>query len=183
MKSAGNEIRSIRLPFQGSSSLHNEITILSSKTRKPPGLLAFTHLNNMTMEIPQGNTREDNKARKQIIKDYYASWIALHPDKRIWNDSLKSFIYVKGQSINETAGHASLSFESTQAVLQMTEILQKATVKETWAPKHGNKNQKPYSKMHLLRWKNYRLIIGYQKSRDEWVQYYIGSEQIKKAVR
>ena len=132
------------------------------------------------MEIPQGNSREDNKARKQIVKDFYASWIAKHPEKKVWNDSLKSFIHIKGQSINETAGHASLSFESTQAVLQLEKILKKATVKETWTPKYGNKNQKPYSVMHLLRWKYFRLIVGYQKSTAEWVQYYLGSEQAKK---
>ena len=132
------------------------------------------------MEIPQGNSREDNKARKQIIKDFYASWIAEHPEKKVWNNSLKGFIHVKGQSINETAGHASLSIESTQAVFHLTEVLRESIVKETWAPKHGDKNQKPYSVMHLLRWKNYRLIVGYQKSKGEWVQYYLGSEVAKK---
>jgi hypothetical protein len=136
------------------------------------------------MEIPQGNNREDNKARKQIIKDFYASWIAENPGKAIWNNSLKDFIHIKGQSINETAGHASLSYESTQAVFQLTEILKEAVVKEIWVPKHGDKNQKPYSEMRLLRWKNYRLIVGYQKTKSEWVQYYLGSEQQKnKAVR
>ena len=131
------------------------------------------------MEIPQGKSREDNKARKQIIKDFYASWIAEHPEKKVWNESLEGFIHVKGQSINETAGHASLSFESTQAVFQLTEVLKRATVWETWRPKHGDKNQKPYSVMYLLRWKNYRLIVGYQKSKGELVQYYLGSEQKK----
>ena len=132
------------------------------------------------MEIPKGNSREDNKTRKQIIKDFYASWIAEHPEKKVWNNSLKSYIHIKGQSINETAGHASLSFESTQAVFQLTEVLKKSIVKETWGPKHGDKNQKPYSEMRLLRWKNYRLIVGYQQSKAEWVQYYIGSTQAKK---
>jgi len=136
------------------------------------------------MEIPQGNSREDNKTRKQMIKDFYASWIANNPEKKVWNKSLKAFIHVKGQSINETAGHASLSFESTQAVLLLSDVLKEAIVKEIWVPKHGDKNQKPYSEMRLLRWKNYRLIVGYQTSKCEWVQYYLGSEQAKnKAVR
>ena len=135
---------------------------------------------NNAMEIPRGNSREEIKARKQIIKDFYASWIAHHPDKKVWNNSLKGFIHIKGQSINETAGHAALSYESTQAVFQLTEVLKEATVSETWVPKHGDKNQKPYSEMRLLRWKNYRLIVGYQRSKSEWVQYYIGSEQAKK---
>ena len=56
------------------------------------------------MEIPRGNSREDIKARRQIIKDYYASWCAAHPDKKVWNQSLKAYIHIKFQSINETAG-------------------------------------------------------------------------------
>ncbi|MCR4909953.1 MAG: hypothetical protein K5909_01570, partial [Bacteroidales bacterium] len=65
------------------------------------------------MKIPEGNSREEIKTRRQILKDFYANWIAQHPDKKEWNESLKAYIYVKYQSINETAGHASLSKEST----------------------------------------------------------------------
>ena len=127
------------------------------------------------MEIPRGNSREDIKARKQIISDFYASWIAEHPDKKVWNESLQAYIHVKFQSINETKGHAALSFESTEAVLHLTEILSKSRITEKWKPKHDDKNQKPYSQMLLMRWKTYRLIVGYQKSKSEYVQYYVGS--------
>ena len=127
------------------------------------------------MEIPRGNSREDIKARKQIISDFYASWIAEHPDKKVWNESLQAYIHVKFQSINETKGHAALSFESTEAVFHLTEILSKARITEKWKPKHDDKNQKPYSQMLLMRWKTYRLIVGYQKSKSEYVQYYVGS--------
>lgn len=128
------------------------------------------------MEIPWGNSRDDIKTRKQIIKDYYASWIAEHPDKRVWNKSLMTHIHVKFQSINETAGHAALSFESTLAVTHLTDILSNASVTEKWPPKYSDKNQRPYSKMLLLRWKSYRLIVGIQKSTGEYVQYYVGSQ-------
>jgi len=74
------------------------------------------------MKIPQGNSREDNKARKQIIKDFYASWIAKHPDKKVWNINLHAYIHVKYWSINETAGQASKSYESTCEVLRLSEI-------------------------------------------------------------
>ena len=47
------------------------------------------------MEIPRGNSREDIKARKQIINDFYANWIAEHPDKKVWNKSLHAYIHVK----------------------------------------------------------------------------------------
>lgn len=127
------------------------------------------------MEIPRGNSREDIKARKQIISDFYASWIAEHPDKKVWNESLHAYIHVKFQSINETKGHAALSFKSTVAVFNLTYILSNAHIAEKWKPKHDDKNQKPYSIMLLMRWKTYRLIVGYQKSKSEYVQYYVGS--------
>ena len=130
--------------------------------------------NMCAMEIPQGNTREDIKARRQIIKDFYAQWIAAHPEKRVWNKSLKAYIYVKFQSINETAGHAAISYQSTNAVMQLSDVLEKAKLVEKWSPKYNDKNQKPYSKLFLMRWKDCRLIVGLQKSTGEYVQYYIG---------
>ena len=128
------------------------------------------------MEIPRGYGREDIKSRRQIIKNFYAAWIAQHPEKKVWNKSLKAFIHVKFQSINETVGHAAVSYESTSAVTHLTEILENASVSEKWAVKHNDKNQKPYAKMFLLRWKTYRLIVGLQKTTGEYVQYYVGSQ-------
>ena len=113
----------------------------------------------MEKEIPKGSTREDIKARKKII----------------WNKSLHAYIHVKFQSINETKGHAALSIKSTLAVFSLTKILKEAYVVEKWAPKYDDKNQKPYSFMLLMRWKTYRLIVGYQKSTMEYVQYYVGN--------
>ena len=126
-------------------------------------------------DIPAGNNRDDIRARKQLISDFYAQWNKNHPEKKVWNKSLGAFIYVKYQSINETKGHAALSFKSTLAVFHLSEIMINAVVAEQWRPKHGDQNQKPYSKMLLMRWKNYRLIVGYQKTTKEYVQYYIGS--------
>ena len=47
---------------------------------------------NIDMNIPQGNSREEVKMRDQIIKDFYAGWIAEHPDKKMWNDDLQDYI-------------------------------------------------------------------------------------------
>lgn len=128
-----------------------------------------------TIEIPRGNSREEIKTRRQIIKDFYAKWIAEHPEKRVWNSSLKAFIHVKFASINETCGHAALSYESTAAVFQLTSILSNARTAEKWKTKFNDKNQKPFSKLLLMRWKSYRLIVGLQKTTGEYVQYYVGS--------
>ena len=78
--------------------------------------------------VPKGTTPEDIRVRKQIIGDFYAKWNAEHPDKKVWNESLQAFIHIKYQSINETRGHAAVSYASTKAVFELTEILEKAVV-------------------------------------------------------
>ena len=133
-------------------------------------------LQSQVPEIPKGKEREDIKIRRQIIKDFYADWIAHHPDKKVWNTSLKAYIHIKFQSINETAGHAALSYDSTEAVLKLSEVLCNASFAGILPRKYNDRNQKPFSKMILLRWKKYRVIIGLQKSTGEYVQYYVGSE-------
>ena len=95
-------------------------------------------------EIPWGHTKEDIKIREKLIKDFYANWIAAHPDKKIWNKGLSEYIHVKFLSINETYEKASRSYKSTLAVFQLTEILENATLVSTKPAKRNTKNQKQF---------------------------------------
>ena len=52
-------------------------------------------------------------------------------DKRVFNNSLGDYIYVKYISVNETAGHASLRYLSTLAVLQLDAIWPNAVLKHS----------------------------------------------------
>ena len=130
-------------------------------------------VNIVVMEIPKGNSRDDRKARRQIINDYYARWCAEHPDKKAWNKCLKAYIHIKFKSINETAGQASTSFESTLEVFRLTEILSDATLIKRMPPKRGDENQKPYSQILIMRHKTAMLVVGRQRSTGEYVQYCI----------
>jgi hypothetical protein len=125
------------------------------------------------MEIPRGNSREDIKARKQIIKDFYAAWIAEHPDKKVYNKSLKAYIHVKFLSINETIGHASGTLESTKAVLRLTDILENARVVLRKPKKQEDKNQKMFSQIIILMHNSIKLTVGRQKNTGEYIQYCI----------
>ena len=125
------------------------------------------------MEIPRGTSSEDIKTRKKIIGDFYAGWNAAHPDKKIWNKSLGAYIHVKYQSINETKGHASISYDSTMAVMSLTEILREAIVSKRKQAKPNDKNQKAFDEMIFMYYKNIRLLVGHQKSSNEYVQYCI----------
>ena len=127
--------------------------------------------------IPKGSAPEDIKARKQIIGDFYAKWNAAHPDKKVWNKSLQAYIHVKYQSINETKGHASVSYTSTQAVFELTEILEKAVVIKRKETKKNDKNQKSFDHMVIMSHKGKRLLVGHQASTDEYVQYCITAKK------
>ena len=131
------------------------------------------------MEIPSGTSREDAKARKQIIKAFYAKWIVANPKKRVWNKALGDYIHIKYTSINETAGQASISFESTHEVLRLSEILARAIKVKTMPPKKDDKNQKPFTKILVMRQKTATLIVGLQRSTGEYVQYCISSRHKK----
>ena len=129
------------------------------------------------IEIPRGDTREDIKARKKIIGDFYARWNAKHPDKKVWNRSLQAYVHVKFQSINETKGQASISYESTLAVLSLTEILENSVLAKRKPAKPNDKNQRAFDQMLFMYYKGIRLLVGHQKSSDEYVQYCITAKK------
>ena len=133
----------------------------------------------MDMDIPKGKTREEIRAREKIIKDFYAKWIAENPTKSVWNQSLKAEIKVKQLSYNETHEHAARSYESTMAVFELTDILSKAVKVSSGPKKQGNKNQKSFSRVVVMRYKNIRLVVGYQASQGEYVQYSISAQPMK----
>ena len=118
-----------------------------------------------------------------MIKDFYAEWIAAHPEKRVWNKSLKAYINVKFHSINETIGHASGTFESTLAVFRLDEIMTSAKVVERKPKKQEDKNQKMFSEIIILKLGNIKLTVGKQKNTGEYIQYCItvpGVRMVKK---
>lgn len=125
------------------------------------------------MIIPSGNSKEEVKLREQIIKDFYAGWIAENPDKRVWNDDLNDFILVKYLSITETAEKAARQYESTLAVLRLSELLRKSKKIAEVPPKKGTKNQKPFIKMIIMQLDNIKMTVGLQKTTGDKVQYCI----------
>ena len=125
------------------------------------------------MKIPQGNSREEVKQRDQIIKDFYAGWIAENPEKKMWNDDLQDYILVKYLSITETAEKAARQYESTLAVMRLSELLTKSKKVAEVPPKKGTKNQKPFLKIYIMQLDNIKMTVGLQKSTGDKVQYCI----------
>ena len=74
-------------------------------------------------DIPRGETPEDIERRKEIILQFYRDWKAANPTQRVYNNGLKDYINIRKVSISETAHHASKSYLSTLAVMQLDGIL------------------------------------------------------------
>lgn len=123
------------------------------------------------METPQGNSREEVKLRDQIIKDFYAGWIAENPEKKMWNEDLQDYILVKYLSITETAEKAARQYESTLAVMRLSELLTKSKKVAEVPAKKNTRNQKPFLKMYIMQLDNIKMTVGLQKSTGDKVQY------------
>jgi len=128
--------------------------------------------------IPQGRTRDEIQQREKIIKDFYASWNATNPEKRVYNANLQAFIYIKFLSIQETAEKSARSYKSTLAVTYLTEILELATIVNYTKPKQGNKKQSRFSDVIIMQYNKanfgkIKLTVGVLRGSGTKVQYCI----------
>ena len=96
-------------------------------------------------DVPMGDSAEDRRARNRLIRQFYYQWMGRNVDRKIFNKSLDDYIHVKYISINETAGHASLRYLSTLAVLQLDAILPNAILKASKPINPKTKNQKGFT--------------------------------------
>ena len=70
-------------------------------------------------DVPVGDSTEDRRERNRLIRQFYYQWLNRNDSRKVFNRSLNDYIHVKYISVNETAGHASLRYLSTLAVLQL----------------------------------------------------------------
>ncbi len=127
--------------------------------------------------IPTGDTPEDVAKRRNIISNFYREWKAKNPLQRRFNLSLKEYINIRFVSITETCTHASRSYLSTLAVLQLDAILTGAK-KITTVPAKKNQNQKEFDKMLIMHYHcpgigTVKMTVGVKRKTHEKVQYCI----------
>ena len=135
--------------------------------------------NDKTIEIPSGDEKKDIVARANIISQVYRNWYDDNPTKAVYNPNLKDYINVRFLSINETIHHASRSYLSTLAVLQLDLILKTAyQVGKPVDPKPGNKNQEDFSQILIMECPLVgigiaKLTVGVRKKTGMKIQYCI----------
>lgn len=133
-------------------------------------------------EIPQGKEPADLETRRQIISRFYREWKEKNPTLRKYNFSLKDYINIRFVSITETCTHASRSYLSTLAVLQLDAILTNAKRVSTMRAKL-NGNQKPFEKMILMQYEIVgigvvKMTVGVRRRSHEKVQYCITAFEV-----
>ena len=134
-------------------------------------------------DVPVGDSIEDRRARNRLIRQFYYQWMGQNVDRKIFNKSLDDYIHIKYISINETAGHASLRYLSTLAVLQLDAILPNAILKTSKPINPKTKNQKGFSRMLIMEYccpaiGLVRLTVGQKGSDGTKVQYCITAIEV-----
>lgn len=134
------------------------------------------------INIPQGDTSEEIAIRRNIIANSYREWKEQNPLQRRYNVSLKEYINIRFVSITETCTHASRSYLSTLAVLQLDAILTGAKKVSTVTPKK-NGNQKEFEKMIVMRYDcpgigSVKMTVGVKRRTHEKVQYCITAMEV-----
>ena len=128
-------------------------------------------------DIPMGDSPEDVVKRRTIISRFYHEWKEKNPLQRRFNLSLKEYINIRFVSITETCTHASRTYLSTLAVLQLDAILTGAR-KVTTVPAKKNQNQKVFDKMLIMHYHcpgigTVKMTVGVKRKTHEKIQYCI----------
>lgn len=127
--------------------------------------------------VPQGNDPVSEKTRKEIILDFYYHWKQSNPSHRVFNISLRDYIYVRHISIDEAATHSSKRYLSTLAILQLTGVLANAKkVKEVRIK--PNRNQEQFIRIIIMEYMcpgigPVKLTVGVQRRSLLKIQYCI----------
>ena len=131
------------------------------------------------IEIPIGDGKDDIKIREEIISEVYRKWYENNPSKSVYNADLKDKINVRFLSVNETIHHASKSYLSTLAVLQLDLILRNAhQIGKPVKTKPEVKNQSVFTKMLIMECPligigTAKLTVGVKKKSGMKIQYCI----------
>ena len=130
------------------------------------------------IQIPLEDGKEAMKQRQEIISQVYRKWTEENPDKRVYNRSLNDYINIRYLSITETMRHASKTYTSTLALLQLDTILRYSVVYgKPKPPKKGVANQKMFSYMLEMHYELIgiglvKMMVGVKRT-GEKVQYCI----------
>ena len=129
--------------------------------------------------IPRNNSPLNQSKRRKAILKFFEEWLTVHPNAKVYNNSLKDYIHIDRKlSADETSHWSSRRYPSTVLVLNhFDEILRYAKRTGEAEPKSRTGSGK-FSKLVLLERSvkgvgKAKLTVGIRKDDGRKVQYCI----------
>lgn len=125
--------------------------------------------------ITMGNSIPEIEQREVIIRDFFEKWSTSNNERRIFNDVLQEYIYVRAVSVIEAKEHSAKSYKSTRAIMIIDEVLKNASPIRRVLKKTDNKNQKDFAYMLVMIYKHQdigtiKLTVGVRQNTKK-IQY------------
>ena len=139
-------------------------------------------------DIPTGNSIADKRMRSSLIYTFYEDWKRRNPEQKKYNNALKEDINIRAVSLDETAAHASQTYLSTLAVLQLDAILTNAWLVKKVPSNPNKKNQRSFESMMIMEYicpgvGRVKMTVGIRRSNKKNVQYCITAIDTSKIKR
>ena len=129
--------------------------------------------------IPMGQSMSEIKERESIIDNFLREWSASNTERKVFNEVMQEYIYVRAISIAEAKEHSAKSYKSTRALMILDEVLKNASPIKRVPKKTEDKNQKEFSYMLVMIYKHtqigtIKLTVGVKKNTRK-IQYGISA--------
>ena len=129
--------------------------------------------------IPMGQSMEEIRKREAIIDDFLRKWSAANTERKVFNNVMQEYIYVRAISFAEAKEHSAKSYKSTRALMLLDEVLKNASPIKRVPKKSGDKNQKEFVYMLVMIYKHQdigtiKLTVGIKKNANK-IQYGISA--------
>ena len=135
--------------------------------------------------IPTGSSKEEIRFRQKLIYAFYESWKRDNPLQKRFNINLKDDINIRAISLDETAAHASLSYLSTLAVLQLDAILVNAHYIRKVPSNPQKTNQNKFESIIIMGYRcvgigEIKMTVGVRRRDKTKIQYCITAIDVEK---
>lgn len=125
--------------------------------------------------IPKGQSLAEIRMRQEIILRFWNEWRQKHPDHMVFNEKLKEPILLRSVSLIEAKEHSAKSYKSTLAILQLDEVLAKASPVGRTPAKQGNSNQSEFVEMLVMVYRSevlgtIKITVGIRRQRKDGLQ-------------
>lgn len=126
--------------------------------------------------IPMGQSMEEVRMRERLISQFLHEWTEKNPERRVFNQSLNDYIFIRGKSVAEMMQHSSKRYLSTCAVLHFEDLLASANPIDEVPTKPGNGKQAEFDHMLVMSYNHVvygmvKITVGVKKSNAQHIQY------------